>query len=441
MPRRPRRKELDRAPEFDRSGRAVPLDRFSDGRVRFSLRTTDPAEADARMVAMRQLWTWRAWDVLEGVALGRLDVGNVAAKVKAEGEAALRALRREAETRAAGEVPTVRQIAADYLEHYGRGRREEHSVKQTRSRLLGKRKGRGFCAQKIEGAEVGDLPITALTPAITERLIDAGWKASATREAIRGAVSGMCRWAIERERRDAKDAGRAPRWDENPASAVEAYERLPRIVTAAEAQAVALLEHAEIHQVAYVRTFLHIGLREDEMIHTRLHLDLDTETWDWRIQGRGPDERHGCIQCRGSGWTPKSKRGNRALLVPARPAPLRAAILDYLEAYPSEPGDFVFRNPRTGRAWDPKALDDDFKKLCGRAGVTYGRNVPGGITIHDLRATCATRLVQAKERESVIAALLGDTVETVVRTYVRLTSEDLARAVSNGPTYSTDGER
>lgn len=433
MPRK--RKELERAPEFDRGGNLVPSRLFDGGRVRFSLRTTDAREAEARRAEMNKLWTWRAWDVLHAIATGSLDVGNVSARVKREGEAALAGLRAEAEAKAAGAVPSVLEIATEYMDHYGRGRREEHSVKQTHSRLIGKRKGRGFCQQAVAGQEVGALPFPALSPEVTETAINNGWKASATREAIRNAVSGMASWAIERERRQAKDAGRSPRWDENPASRVEAYERLPRVVTAAERQAVALLEHAEIHQAAYVRVFLHMGLREDELIHTRMHLDLDTDTWVWRIQGRGPDERHGCIQCKGSGWTPKSKRGHRTLLVPPHPSPLRAAILAYLEAYPAEPGDFVFRNPRTGEPWDAGRLDADFKALCARADVTYGRNVPGGITIHDMRATCATRLVQAKERESVIAALLGDTVDTIVKSYVRLTVEDTARAISNGPTY------
>lgn len=438
-------KALTRSPAFDRSGKAVPADLFpadKDGiaRVRFSLGTTNRKEADARRREIGKLWTWRAWDVLHGIMSGGLDVGNVAAQVKAEGEGALVSLRRAAAAVKAGATPTLDAETREYMEWYATsGRKEEHSVKQTRSRL------KLLCSVEVEGQRIGSLPMDGLSAPVLEKAINKRWTVGATREAIRNAASGLYSWSIEEERRKAKAANRTVRWDENPASLVEPYERRPRFATAAENQAVALLHHAELHQAAYVRAFLHMGLREDELIHSRLHLDLDPETWVWRIQGRGPDDRHGCVQCKGSGWTPKgSKRKKsrswRTLLVPASPAPLRSAVLDYLEAYPCEAGDFLFRNPRTGRPWDAKALDDDFKALCKRAGVTYGRKVAGGITLHDLRATCATRLVQAKERESVIAALLGDTVETIVRTYVRLTEEDTARAVSNGPSYHLEGK-
>lgn len=419
---------------FDRTGAAVPRALFPTGRVRFSLGESGK-EGRSRRVEINKLWTWRAWDVLAGLASGALDAGNVAAAVKVEGEAALLHLRREAQVKAAGGIPTVLEMCERYMQHYGRGRREEHSVKQVQSRLIGSRPGRGFCRQRIDGMEVGALPFPALTARQIEAALDAGWVNNSTREAIRGAVSGLYTWAIEEERRASRDAGRIPRWSDNPASEVEQYERRARLATASEAQVLALLESAEIHQRAYLRTFLHLGMREDELIHTRLHLDLDTETWLWTIQGRGPDERHGCIQCKGKGWTPKSKRGWRTILVPETPAVLRATLLEYLDAYPIDAGGFVFRNPRTDEPWDAGRLDVDFRAVCRRADVTYGRRVAGGITIHDLRATCATRLVQAKERESVIAKLLGDTVQTIVNTYVRLHAEDLAECISRGPTY------
>lgn len=425
--RRPRAPK--RAPDFEVRSRAVPRDLFPGGVVRFSVGATG-AEGRARRAELRKLVTWRAWDVLRAIQEGALDAGNVAASLKSEGESALGGLRESVRAANVGALPTLDEERTAYLEWYKSGRREEHSVKQVTSRL------KVFCEIELPGiGPVGALPVARLTPALAEQAINQRWAASATREAIRGAVSGLYTWSVERERIRAKQAGEPPRWDENPASGVEAYERRARVVTAAERQVIALLAHAEIYQAAYVRAFVHLGLREDELIHTRLHLDLDTETWLWRIQGRGPDERHGCLQCKGSGWTPKSKRGWRTLLVPAEPAELRAVLLDYLEAYPCEEGGFVFRNPRTGRPWDAKALDDDFKRLCTRAEVKYGRKEPGGITLHDLRATCATRLVQAKERESVIAALLGDTVQTIVNTYVRLEAQDLAECVSRGPAY------
>jgi len=42
---------------------------------------------------------------------------------------------------------------------------------------------------------------------------------------------------------------------------------------------------------------------------------------------------------------------------------------------------------------------------------------------------------RVRVRQSVIAALLGDTVSTVVSTYVRLTPDDLADAIRKGARY------
>lgn len=429
-PKKARRSRAPRrAPDFEVRSRAVPRDLFPGGVVRFSLGVTG-ADARSRRAALRQLVVWRAWDVLRAIQEGALDAGNVAAQIKAEGELALAPLRESVRAANVGALPTLDDERAAYLDWYGSGRREEHSVRQITSRLK-------LLADVTlsDVGRLGDLSIARVTPDLIERAINQRWSAATTRESIRGAVSGLYSWSVERERIRAKQASETPRWDENPASGVEAYERRPRVVTASERQVIALLAHAELHQVAYLRAFVHLGMREDELIHTRLHVDLDTETWLWRIQGRGPDERHGCVQCRGSGWTPKTKRSWRTLLVPANPPELRAAIRDYLGAYPCDEGEFVFRNPRTGKPWDAKKLDADFSRLCARAEVTYGRRVAGGITLHDLRATCATRLVQLKERESVIAALLGDTVQTIVHTYVRLQATDLADCVSRGPAY------
>src|SRR5690606_34857975 len=137
------------------------------------------------------------------------------------------------------------------------------------------------------------------------------------------------------------------------------------------------------------------GLREDELVHTRLHEDLDVTTWSWRIQPRPPDPRCPCPNCSGRGWRPKSKHSHRTIEVPDDPPQLRAAILRYLAAYEAQEGDFAFRNPRTGRVWDAGRFDADLKALCTRADVRYGRDVPGGITAHVLRHTCATALVRA----------------------------------------------
>lgn len=58
------------------------------------------------------------------------------------------------------------------------------------------------------------------------------------------------------------------------------------------------------------------------------------------------------------------------------------------------------------------------------------------MTLHTFRHTSITNLVRAGVRESVIAHLHGDTVQTIVRVYVHLTPADLADAISKGPRYA-----
>jgi len=58
-----------------------------------------------------------------------------------------------------------------------------------------------------------------------------------------------------------------------------------------------------------------------------------------------------------------------------------------------------------------------------------------GITLHTLRHTCATNLIRNDVRESKVAGIIGDTIETVVKTYVHLDASDLAQGLEQGPRY------
>jgi integrase len=279
------------------------------------------------------------------------------------------------------------------------------------------------------------VPLDRLVRSDVERAIQAIGGKPNTSESYRLAVSALFTWSIQEERERARAEQRAPRWDVNPASLVESYSREARVGTVSDEDVMKLLTAAEPYQEAYLRAFLHLGLRLGELQHTRLGPDLDVGAWLWRIQRRGPDRRCACPQCSHHGWSPKTRQSVRTIAVPGEPAALREAIRTYLRLYPTEPGEFVFRNPRTDRVWISRSLATDFQGLCERAEVRYGRETEGGITLHTLRHTCATSLIRAGVRESIVAALLGDTVRTVVETYVNLSAEDLAAGVSRGPAY------
>jgi hypothetical protein len=426
-----KRKSPPRPREMTVASRAVPHDLFPDGVVRFSVGASGK-EGEARRTELRKLVTWRAWDVLYAVQAGTLDAGNVAARVKADGEAALAPLREKIGVVRGGSIPKLGDVRDRYLEWYERNRKDRSRIQVT-SRL------KRFLEQTPSGAPLEELPLDLLTRDQIERALASISAKAGTQNAVRAAVSGLYSWSIEEETEAARIENRPPRWATNPAAKVEQRETHARTVTASRQQVLDLLAAAEIHQRAYLRAFLHIGFRKDELVHSRLHLDLDTEDWVWRIQARDPDARCPCPQCSGQGWTPKVKRSHRTVHVPEQPHALRAAIAEYLEAYPCEPGDFVFRNPRTNGVWDEGVLSQDFKALCERAGVRYGRDVPGGLVIHDVRATCATELDKAGVSLKVIAALLGDSADTVMNKYLRVKPAEISDGISRGPDYSEEG--
>ena len=421
---------MTRYPEYDVRGRDIPRGLFPSGRIRFSLGTSRGAAGIRDR--MNDLREWGAWDVLRAIADGRLHPRTVAQQVRRLGQRAVEEIRQQLAADAAGRIPTFREAAEQYLAWYAE-RRRARSLIQVRSRLS------RLSSQVVrpDGTALGDIPIDAVTADDIDAAVRRISPVGTTQESLRLAASGLYTWSIHHEEEQARAAKRLPRWTVNPAARVEPRERSRRVTTLPEDAVLRLLAAAEPYQQAYLRAFLHLGLRRGELIHTRLHDDLDVRDWIWRIQGRPPDPRCGCPSCRSDrGWQPKSRRSRRVLLVPEVPEQLRAAITEYLRLHPAEPGDFVFRNPRTGEVWSESRLEEDFETLCRRAGVRYGARAPGGVTLHSLRHTCATELVRRKVRESIIAGLLGDTVQTIVSTYIHLTPEDLAAAVAQGPSYA-----
>lgn len=420
----------DRAPDYDIRGADVPRELFPTGRVRFSLGTTSKRSVRRRREALNQLRADQEWDIIAAVKDGTIPIDELMRRLRQGGERAIPELRADAESRRAGGVPTVREEADRYLKWYGQ-KRGAQSLKQVRSRL------KRVLEQEVEGRVVGGMPIDALRSTTLEQAIGQVSQVPRTFAGLLAAASGLYRWSIESEADSARVEKRSARWTVNPARGVEAPDiitRRSRPRTLSEEQVRALLAGAQLYQIAYIRAFLHCGLRLSELTHTRMHLDLDPKRWTWSIQARGPNPDCGCVQCKAEGWSPKTDRGHRSFQVPGRPSELREALTAYLEAYPVDPGEPFFRNPRTGRWWDDTALQRDFRGLCESVGVEYGRG--SGVTLHTFRHTSITNLVRAGVRESVIAHLHGDTVQTIVRVYVHLTPADLADAISKGPRYA-----
>lgn len=416
------------------SPRYLDYDRRRDflpgGRIRLTLRTSKKTVAKRRRQRLDDLLDNGGVDVLLAIADGRIHVAEACALVKRAGvEDAIDELRDGLTTIERARVPTFSEAADRYVEAR-RARRRSKTIARIESELA------RLAAVELDEVALGEMPVDRIRRRHVERAILANGGKPGTLETYRMTASGLFTWLIENERERARMPGEPPPiLTENPAAGLEGWKHEGNVDTASREQVVALLAHAELYQRAYLRLFLHVGLRLTELTHLRFHLDLDPADWMLRVQGRDPDPRCGCLACRNEGWKPKTGRSVREVHIPAEPAALRETLTDFLTLYDREPGDFLFVNPRTGRPWEASSLRRDLERLCEKAGVKYGRDEAGGLTPHVLRHTCATEMIRAGVLESVVAKILGDTVSTIVGLYVHLTPEDLADGISRTPGY------
>jgi integrase len=360
---------------------------------------------------------------------GRFHITEVVRRLDEGGKAAIREMQQELATPEPDAAPaTFGERKRDFLKWYQEDKAGS-SYKTLKSRLnqVGQLQG-------MNGIPLDDIPFAKLTSADILAALDSRDLKPNTRRAYRVSISAVYTREIKLELEQSEAAEREPRFRRNPASLAasdaEADDYDVRAATNEEIER--LLAAAELHQLAYVQFSKLIGVRQGEFQHVRLKADLDINSWMLRIQKRGPDPRCTCDKCNEEGWRPKNRRGTRHFHIPDNLQELRRTILHLLEVYPVEENDFLFRNPRTGRPWTTKAMQDDFKALCERAEVPYGRDTPNGITWHSMRHACATNLVRAGVQLKVIADILGDTVETIEKYYVKLDGADLGRGLALG---------
>jgi len=417
---------------WDVSGGDIPRHLFPTGRIRISFADRDAKRAAKRRALCEELRADQEWEILHGMVSGRISIAEVERRIAEGGRGAYREIVRDLERHRMGATPTLADEIADYCAWYKRTRKIR-SYENVKSRL--KRLREQVRTKDGRTVELGSLPIDQIRIEDLENALLAISDHLTTQENVRVAASGMLSWSIERESERAGQEQREPRWYRNPAKLVASREKKVRVVVLSEEEVIRLLRHAEPYQVAYLRAFLHLGLRHGELCHTRLGEDLDLRRWLWEIQDHPKDDRCTCSPCRTNGWSPKNANAYRKLHVPSEPRALRESIERYLSLYPAEYGDYVFRNPRTGAPWVEKSLQEDFKALCDRAGVAYGRDVREGAVLHSLRHTCATQLLRAGVEITYAADLLGDTIETIKKTYVHLDAHDLGTAVRKGPSY------
>lgn len=153
------------------------------------------------------------------------------------------------------------------------------------------------------------------------------------------------------------------------------------------------------------------GLRLEEVLNLRTHVDLDFQGNRVRIQPREGEYE----------WSPKGWRGVRD--IPMSPE-LRAILEEHVRIGYAGERYLILSTaedrpiPHTSRI--QRWARDDFTA----AGLTYGRDSEG-LTFHSLRHTFASWAVQEGESLLKVAKLMGDRAEMVEEVYGHLGPTDL----------------
>lgn len=119
-------------------------------------------------------------------------------------------------------------------------------------------------------------------------------------------------------------------------------------------------------------------------------------------------------------------KGKRGRIVPLAPEAL-AAVADWLELRPDAPHDYLFTT-RAGQPMSTKDLHRMFHRTLERSGITRD-----GITLHKLRHTCATLLLQQGVDIATLQRLLGHVSIESTATYLHVEMDDLREAVRRHP--------
>ena len=130
--------------------------------------------------------------------------------------------------------------------------------------------------------------------------------------------------------------------------------------------------------------------------------------------------------------------GTKTQLVsnPTRYITLTRTMLSILREFvETSKTDFVFT--RSGNT-SPKFYKI-FSAACAAVGIPYGRQVPGGVVLHDARHTATTRMLQAGLDLATIQSVTGHSDKSMVLYYSHATPETSARAADVLEAYAGDG--
>lgn len=281
---------------------------------------------------------------------------------------------------------------------------------------------------EIEEVRLGGQPWHVAAPRHVIRDVKTQLRASIAGNTIRtvmGAWSGFFEWAIARDESEAAHHGRPRLLEVNPVRTARIWDPIEitrhRFLSWDEFQQ--LLNVSPVTMRAQYATLTLAGLRIDELMMMPVaHVHLPT---------------HLHVGPFGT-WVPKGYPRSKHVV---RDVPIHHDLLPLLEDYAERYAgtDRFFVNPATGGRWDHRSFSRRLSKDAEAAGMIFGQwtrpdgqlaRKAEGITAHTMRHTLASWLAQADVQLMKIAAVLGDTVETVQRHYAHLLPKDLDQAIN-----------
>ena len=368
-------------------------------RLHVSLRTKRKAEAMTRHEAIVQLVTEGHRDLVDQLRRRKLTVEQVTACARDK---------RSFDTLRERRVwPTLQEAADEYVAAL-----ENHPQRAARTAAIAGYELARVLPFEHEGQKLAAMRVDAVPAAAIDALaahLRTTYAANTTTDTIMR-VSGLYTWLRKREAREAREAGRLPRHLHSPVDPETRPRDKPvreRFLGRDEVDCL-IAATPEVHRWPVLLGLL-AGLRVGEVVHLR-PCDVDAETGIITIQAR-------------PGWKPK--RGKRREVPMCEE--LRAAHAVQLSRYASEAYLTV---GVTGSRKSERILSEQFGVIVERAGLVAGRDTPAGVTFHTLRHTFASHLVMRGVDLYTTAQLLGDTFQTVEKTYARLAPDHKRAAVA-----------
>lgn len=389
---------------------AIRLDlrdsRLIGGRLTISLRTTNRKEATRREAAVRRLMDRGEWAVLERLRRREIRLDAIVRAVEASDFASLRGavgagdfclgprIDHVLNTVPAGSLPNYEAVLGVLRRDFG----EDYPLERMT-------KAEAFAWLRRPKATNGDRP----------------WSVG-RRELARVLIGRVWEDAIYTAREAAEKTGDRPVLTRNPwkdaAPARGTQEEIaPRAAYLTRAQWEKLYAHVRgTDRAALFALCCLAGLRRQEAIMLRVGVDLELPK-----DGRGRvriQPREGEYP-----WKPKTRRS-------VRDVPLCAELRGILEAHIAAgyAGErYLFRSPGMDRPLSRDTPTQWAESDFTDAGLAYGR--AGDLTLHSLRHTFASWLVQRGADLLMVAALMGDTLEMVAKVYAHLRPVDLEKTV------------